>query len=73
MITSNGMTLQEKEVFTEVFYNREAVLIWDFSEMRKTKKEVVPLQKIKTIDHQAWQVPYFQIPRALTSIVIDML
>ena len=73
MIIGDGMTLQEKEVLTEMLYNREAVLAWDFSEMGKVKKEVAHPQKIKTIDHQAWQVPGFQIPKALTSTVIDML
>ena len=73
MITGDSMTFQEKKVFTEVLYNQETVLAWDFSEMGKIKKKVVPPQKIKTIDHQAWQVPGFQISRALTSTVIDML
>lgn len=56
-----------------MLYNREAVLAWDFSEMGKVKKDVAPPQKIRIVGHQAWQVPGFQIPRALTSTVIDML
>ena len=73
MIIGDGMTEQEKEVLTEMLYNREAVLAWDFTEMGKVKKEVAPPQKIRTVDHKAWQVPGFQIPKALTSTVIDML
>ena len=41
--------------------------------MRKVKREVAPPQKIRIVDHKAWQVPGFQIPKALTSTVIDML
>ena len=41
--------------------------------MEKVRKEVAPAQKIRTIEHKAWQVPGFQIPKALTSNVIDML
>lgn len=41
--------------------------------MGKVKKAVAPPQKIRAIDHQAWQVPWFQIPKALTSTVIHML
>lgn len=67
------MNPKEKEVFTEILYNQEAVLAWDFSEMRKVKKKVALPQKIQTVDHQAWQVPGFEIPKALISTVIDML
>lgn len=42
MIIGDGMTSEEKEVLTEMLYNREAVLAWDFSEMGKVKKEVAP-------------------------------
>ncbi len=56
-----------------MLYNREAVLAWDFTEMEKLKREVAPPKKIRTIHHKAWQVPEFQIPKALTSTVIDML
>ncbi len=67
------MTAQEKEVFTKMLYNREAVLAWDFTEMGKVKRAVAPPQKIRTVDHKAWQVLGFQIPKALTSTAIDML
>ena len=41
--------------------------------MVKLKREVAPSKKIRTINHKAWQVPGFQIPKAFTFIVIDML
>ena len=73
IIIRNGITEQEKEVFTEMLYNKKAVLAWNFAEMRKVKKEIASSQKIQTVDHKAWQIPGFQIPKALTPIVIDML
>ena len=73
MIIGDRMIEQGKEVFTEMLYNREAVLAWDFTEMGKIKKGVTPPQKILIVKHKAWQVPGFQIPKALTSTVIDML
>lgn len=54
-------------------FNQEAVLAWDFIEMGKVKKKVVSAQQIRTIDHKAWQIPGFQISKALSSTVIDML
>lgn len=41
--------------------------------MRKVRKEVAPAQKIWTIEHKALQVPSLQIPKALSSTVINML
>lgn len=41
--------------------------------MEKVKKEVASFQKIQTIERKAWQVSGFQIPKALTSIIIDIL
>ena len=73
MIIGDGMTSQEKDLLTEMLYNREAVLAWDCTEMEKVKKEVAPPQKIQTIEHKAWQVLGFQIPKALSSMVIDIL
>lgn len=67
------MTSEKKEVLTEMLYNQEIVLVQDYSEIEKVKNEVTPPQKIRTIDHQAWQVPGFQIPKALSSTIINML
>ena len=41
--------------------------------MGKVKKEVAPLQKIRTSEHKAWQISNFQISGALTMTVIDIL
>ncbi len=73
MTIGDGMISQEKDLLTKMFYNREVVFAWDFTETGKVKKEVALAQKIRTIEHKAQQVPGFQIPRALSSTVIDML
>ena len=41
--------------------------------MGKVKREVDPPWKIRTINHKGWQVPGFQISKALTSTFMDML
>ncbi len=41
--------------------------------MGKVKREIAPPKKIRTINHKAWQVPGFQIPKALTFTIINIL
>jgi len=33
---------QEKELFIEIFYNREKTLVWEFVEIKKIWLEVTP-------------------------------
>lgn len=40
IIIEDDIIEQEKEIFTEILYNREAILVWDFIEMRKVKKKI---------------------------------
>ena len=42
MIIRDERTEQEKEVLNKMLYNRKAVLVWDFTEMGKVKREVAP-------------------------------
>lgn len=39
----DGMIEQKMEIFIEMLYNREAVLAWDFIEIRKVKREVASI------------------------------
>lgn len=73
MIVGDGLTAIEKELLTEMLFNREAALAWNFSEIGLVRPEVAPLQKICTIKHTAWQVPGFRIPRALNKKITDVL
>lgn len=40
------MTSQEEKVWTEMLYNRKAVLAWNFIEIGKVKRELALPQKI---------------------------
>ena len=73
MIVGDELTIQERDMLTEMLYNREASLAWEFSEIGKVRPEVAPPQIIKTVEHRAWQAPGFPIPKALTGIVTEML
>lgn len=59
MIIGAGMTEQKKEVLMEILYNKEVILAWDFTKMRKVKKKVASPQKIQIVDYKTWQVPRF--------------
>ncbi len=41
LIIKEDLTKQEKELFIEMFYNREKVLVWEFIEIGKMRLEVV--------------------------------
>ena len=57
----------------EVLYNQERALAFDFSYCGKVRPNVAPPQVIKTIEHKAWQVPGFPLPKALVPTVVEML
>ncbi len=73
MICDDALTLQEKNLLLKMLFNREATMIWDFSEIRKIKDIVSFLQQIRTILHDAWQTFNFSISKTLHQIIIDML
>ena len=56
-----------------MLYNRKKALAFDFSHCGKVRPEVAPPQVIKTVEHKAWQVPGFLVPKALVPIVVEML
>ena len=43
MIIRDGITSPEKDFLTEILFNHEVVLAWDFIEMKKVKKKVAPI------------------------------
>jgi len=73
LVVGDNLWLRERELFLEMLYNREKAIAFDFSHIRKVRPEVAPPQVIKTVEHKAWQVPGFPIPRALQPIAIEML
>ena len=46
MIVGDEIIEQEKGVLTKILYNRKVVLVWDFIEMGKVKREIALRQKI---------------------------
>ncbi len=54
MICNDALTLQEKNLLLKMLFNKKAIMIWNFSEMRKIKDIVSFLQQIQIISHDAW-------------------
>jgi len=73
LIIRKELTKEEKALFIEMLYCREKVLAFDFSHCGKVRPEVAPPQVIKTVEHEAWQVPGFPVPKALVPMVVKML
>ena len=73
LIIGPDLTPQERDLLVEMLHYREAALAFDFTHCGQIKREVAPLQVIKTMNHEAWQAKGFPIPKALTGIVADML
>jgi hypothetical protein len=72
-MVGNSLWPKEKEVFLEMLYNQEKAITFDFSHIRKVKLDMAPSQVIKTVEHKAWQVLGFLIPKALHLVVIRIL
>jgi hypothetical protein len=64
---------QERFLFKQMLHHREEALSWVFSEYGRVRPEVAPPQVIRTVPHEAFQAPSFNIPRALRGQIIDML
>ena len=63
MIIGDGMTIEEKDVLTEMLYNREVVLVWDFTEIGKVKREVAPHRKFVQLSIRPGKFLAFGSPR----------
>lgn len=70
---NEGLQPHERELMLEVLYHREPALSWTFGELGNICHEVAPPQQIRVIDHKAWQVPGFPVPRRLAGEVAEML
>ena len=56
-----------------MLYNKEKALVFNFLYYRKICLEVVLLQVIKIVEHKAWQVLGFLVPKVLVLVVVEML
>jgi hypothetical protein len=73
MQIENELLKREKELLLEMLFNREIVLFWDFIEKDSVRSKVTSFMKIRTMFHEAWQIFEFQILKALTEIVAEMI
>ena len=53
---SNILKPQERELFMEYLYNKEATMLWTFEEINRVNKDVTLLQRIQTIPYDIQQV-----------------
>jgi hypothetical protein len=63
----------KKKFLIEILHHREECLVWNFSEVEFINKEMISLQKIHIVSHEAWQVSEFSILKKLISVVRTML
>src|SRR6266576_6426648 len=68
LIVGEGLTPQERDVFVEMLYNREKAVAFEWEHKGMVRPEVAPPQVIRTVKHEAWQVPGFPTPKALIPI-----
>jgi hypothetical protein len=73
MQIKNELLKREKELLFEMLFNREIAFFWDFIEKDSIRSKVTSLMKIRTMSHKAWQIFEFQILKALTEIVAEMI
>ncbi|KAJ6102680.1 hypothetical protein N7486_005107 [Penicillium sp. IBT 16267x] len=73
LVVGTDLLPEERELLREMLFKREGVLAWSWEHIRRVHPEVFSPQKIRTIDHEPWQHPGFQIPRALHQTVTEML
>lgn len=73
VLIEDVLTNQKKELLTKMLYRKEACMSWNFSEIEQVKSEVYSSIEIRTVLHQIWQVPEFQISRSLNDIVFIMI
>src|SRR5437588_11962082 len=55
----------ERELLTEMLFNREAAIAFDSAEKGRFHDFIEPPHVIPTIPHKAWQAASFRIPPAL--------
>ena len=73
MKLGDGLSDEEKDVFYEMLYNREAVVAFDFKEKGDFSSEIEPPHVVLTIDHIPWQAKNFKVSKALEGEVIDII
>jgi hypothetical protein len=73
MQIKKGLLKREKKLLFEMLFNREIAFFWNFIEKNSIRSKVTSFMKIRTMSHEAWQILEFQIFKALTEIVAEMI
>ena len=63
----------ERELLTEMLFNREAAIAFDSAEKGRFHDFIEPPHVIPTIPHKAWQAASFRIPPALHEISVRLI
>ena len=59
-------------MLAEILYNREFILIWDFSYFSRIYSKVFLLQRLNIVKYIVWQAFLFSMPQALQGIIIKI-
>ena len=70
---SDILNNKELELFKEILFNREEVLIWDWEYIRRIKDSVSLPIEMKVIPYRAWQMPAIYILAGIQGAFIDIL
>ena len=73
MMVGSELTPEENDLLLEILFKREGALAWGFEDVGRVRPEVAPPQRMRTLPHEAWQIPGFKVPRALRDTVDTML
>src|SRR5947209_17659533 len=63
----------ERELLTEMLFNREATIAFDLAEKGRFHDFIEPPHVIPTIPHKAWQAASFRIPPASHEMILRLI
>ena len=63
MKVGQDLTVEEKGVFLEVLFNREAAITFNFTAKGRFSGDIEPPHIIPTISHTPWQAKNFKVPK----------
>ena len=73
MMVGSELTLEENDLLLEILFKQEGALAWGFEDIRCVCPKVAPPQQMRTLLHEAWQIPRFKVPYTLRDTMNTML
>ena len=67
------LTTNERDLFLEMLFNREAAIAFDSAEKGRFHDFIEPPHVITTVPHKAWQAASFRIPPALRETSVRLM